>query len=96
MSGDTETYHEKIKKINFKLKDVTDIEKHYLIMSFTGVKIVIPITIILGYLCIYQLSLKYLRRNLAKDRENFLENFESKWEALWLVFWSQFTSYKYG
>ncbi|NEQ35902.1 MAG: hypothetical protein F6K40_06210 [Okeania sp. SIO3I5] len=94
MSGDTETYHEKIKEISFKLKFLTNTEKHYLIMSFNGVKIIIPITIILGYLCIYQLSLNYLRRNLAKDRGNFLENFDSKWEALWRVFWSQFTSYK--
>ncbi|MGD1717236.1 hypothetical protein [Dapis sp. BLCC M172] len=40
---------------------------------FTKIQIVIPITQILGCLCIYQLSLNYSRQYSAKYRENFLE-----------------------
>ncbi len=40
---------------------------------FTQIQIVIPITQILGCLCIYQLSLNYSRQYSAKYKEKFLE-----------------------
>ncbi|NER05989.1 MAG: hypothetical protein F6K17_27065 [Okeania sp. SIO3C4] len=84
MGGDTEIYDEYQGKINFK--NITNTEESNLIKSFIDLKIFIPITIILGYLCIYQLSLNYSPQNLDKDRENFLESAKSTYNALSAVF----------
>lgn len=84
MGADTEIYDEEQGKINFK--NITNTEESNLIKSFTEIKIFVPITIIVGYLCIYQLSLNYLPQNLDKDRENFLESAKSTYNALSVVF----------
>ncbi|NEQ73986.1 MAG: hypothetical protein F6K23_13605 [Okeania sp. SIO2C9] len=84
MGGDTEIYDEYQGKINFK--NITNTEERNLIKSFIDIKIFIPITIILGYLCIYQLSLNYSPQNLDKDRENFLESAKSTYNSLSAVF----------
>ncbi len=80
VSGDTETYLENIGKV--KHKNVTQTENRNLISSFTGIKILIPITKILGYLCIYQLSLNYSPQYCAEYREKFLK----KYGVLWILF----------
>lgn len=85
MSKDTEIYDKKPGKI--KLKNITNTEKSNLIKSFIDIKIFVPITIVLGYLCIYELSLNYLPHNLTKDRENFLESAKFTYNALLVVFW---------
>ncbi|MGD1699380.1 hypothetical protein [Dapis sp. BLCC M229] len=71
ISGDTEAYLENIGKV--KYKNVTKTENRNLISSFTSIKILVPITIILGYLCIYQLSLNYSQQYSAEYREKFLK-----------------------
>jgi len=71
MSGDTETYHEKMGKV--KYKDITKTEDSNLTLSFKNIQILTPITKTLGYLCIYHLSLKYSQQYSAKYREEFLK-----------------------
>ncbi|MGD1713384.1 hypothetical protein [Dapis sp. BLCC M172] len=53
--------------------NVTKIEYPNLTQSFTNIQIVIPITKILGYLCIYHLSLKYSQQSSAEYREDLLK-----------------------
>ncbi|NET45577.1 hypothetical protein [Okeania sp. SIO2B3] len=63
MSEDTEIYHNKMGKVKFK--DITKTENSNLMLSFTNIQILIPITKILGYLCLYQLSLNYSQQYSA-------------------------------
>ncbi|NER04617.1 MAG: hypothetical protein F6K17_19385 [Okeania sp. SIO3C4] len=80
MGGDTEIYHENMGKVKFK--DITKTENRNLMLSFTNIQILIPITKILGYLCLYQLSLNYSQQYSAKYRENLLK----EWRCLLKLF----------
>lgn len=61
---------------------------------FTQIQIVIPITQILGCLCIYQFSLNYSRQYSAKYREKFLE--ECSYILTLVVETNLFPNYSYS